>query len=136
MPRAGALAFGGTLSVTGAALGIGGRRAAGTLVGVTSLFSDTALLRGTAIAGLALATATGAILFTANPAEYLGNPAFRLKLLLLAAALLNATIVTRSPAWSRVLSGDPPSLGLRVMALLSAALWLSMVLAGRWIGFL
>ncbi|ESW62385.1 MAG: membrane protein [Rhodobacter sp. CACIA14H1] len=102
----------------------------------TPLPAIAPLLRGTAIAGLALATATGAILFTANPAEYLGNPAFRLKLLLLAAALLNATIVTRSPAWSRVLSGDPPSLGLRVMALLSAALWLSMVLAGRWIGFL
>ncbi len=56
MPRAGALAFSGTLSIAGAALGFGGRRAAGTLVGVTSFFSDTALLRGTAIAFLGVAS--------------------------------------------------------------------------------
>lgn len=36
------------------------------------------LLRGMAVGGLALAALSGAILFTANPVEYLANPAFRL----------------------------------------------------------
>ena len=102
----------------------------------TPLSAIAPLLRGTAVTGLALAAVTGAILFTANPAEYLTNAAFRLKLLLLAAALLNAALVTRSAAWSRVLSGDPPAPHLRLMALASAALWLATLVAGRWIGFL
>ena len=102
----------------------------------TPLPAIAPLLRGTALAGLTLATLTGAVLFSANPAEYLTNPAFRLKLLLLAAAVLNAALVTRSPAWARVLSGDPPAPHLRAMAVLSAILWVATLLAGRWIGFL
>lgn len=102
----------------------------------TPLAAVAPLLRGTALAGLTLAVVTGALLFTANPVEYLTNPAFRIKMLLLAAALMNAALVTRSAAWTLVLSGDPPPLPLRAMALLSAALWLATLLAGRWIGFL
>ena len=102
----------------------------------TPLPAIAPLLRGTAIAGLTLVSLTGALLFTANPAEYLSNPAFRVKLLLLAAALVNATLVTRSAAWSRILSGDPPPAPLRAAALVSATLWLATLLAGRWIGFL
>jgi len=94
------------------------------------------LLRGMAVGGLALAALSGAILFTANPVEYLANPAFRLKLLLLSAALFNAALVTRSAAWSRVISGQPPAPRLRLAALLSAILWVATLLAGRWIGFL
>lgn len=94
------------------------------------------LLRGMAVAGLALTVLTGAILFTANPLDYATNPAFRVKLLLIAAALLNAALVTRSAAWSRVIAGDPPAPHLRAMALLSALLWVATLLAGRWIGFL
>ena len=102
----------------------------------TPLPAVASLLRGTAIAGLTLATVTGALLFTANPAEYLSNPAFRLKLLLLAAALVNAALVTRITAWSRAISGEPPAPLLRAAAVLSATLWLAALLAGRWIGFL
>jgi hypothetical protein len=94
------------------------------------------ILRGMAVSGLALAVLTGAVLFTANPLDYATNPAFRVKLLLIAAALLNATLVTRSAAWSRVIAGDPPAPHLRAMALLSALLWVATLLAGRWIGFL
>ena len=94
------------------------------------------LMRGTALVGLTLAVLTGFALFTANPVEYAGNPAFRIKLALLAAALVNAALVTRGRAWAQVLSGAPPPPALRLMALLSALLWLGVLLAGRWIGFL
>lgn len=94
------------------------------------------LLRGTALVGLTLAVLTGFALFTANPVEYAGNPAFRIKLALLAAALVNAALVTRGQAWAQVLSGASPPLALRLMAMLSALLWVGILLAGRWIGFL
>lgn len=94
------------------------------------------LLRGTALVGLTLAVLTGFALFTANPVEYTGNPAFRIKLALLAAALVNAALVTRGQAWAQVLSGASPPPALRLMAMLSALLWLGVLLAGRWIGFL
>ncbi len=94
------------------------------------------LLRGTALVGLTLAVLTGFALFTANPVEYAGNPAFRIKLALLAAALVNAALVTRGQAWAQVLSGASPPPALRAMAMLSALLWLGVLLAGRWIGFL
>lgn len=102
----------------------------------TPIPAIAALLRGMAVAGLALTVLTGAVLFTANPLDYATNPAFRVKLLLIAAALLNAALVTRSAAWSRVIAGDPPAPHLRAMALLSALLWVATLLAGRWIGFL
>ncbi|MCZ8088723.1 MAG: DUF2214 domain-containing protein, partial [Rhodobacteraceae bacterium] len=94
------------------------------------------LLRGTALVGLTLAVLTGFALFTANPVEYAGNPAFRIKLALFAAALVNAALVTRGQAWAQVLSGASPPPALRLMAMLSALLWLGVLLAGRWIGFL
>ena len=94
------------------------------------------LLRGTALVGLTLAVLTGFALFTANPVEYAGNPAFRIKLALFAAALVNAALVTRGQAWAQVLSGASPPPALRAMAMLSALLWLGVLLAGRWIGFL
>lgn len=102
----------------------------------TPLPAIAPLLRGMAVTGLTLAALTGAILFTANPQEYATNPAFRIKLLLIAAATLNAALVTRSPAWARVLSGAPPATHLRLMAALSALLWIGTLLSGRWIGFL
>jgi hypothetical protein len=93
------------------------------------------LLRGTALVGLTLAVLTGFALFTANPVEYAGNPAFRIKLALLAAALVNAALVTRGQAWAQVLLGAEPPPALRLMAMLSASLWVAILLAGRWIGF-
>lgn len=102
----------------------------------TPLPAIAPLLRGMALAGLILTLITGAALFTTNPAEYATNPAFRIKLALLAAALLNAALVTRCRAWAQVLSGAQPPPALRLMAMLSALLWLSTLLAGRWIGFL
>ncbi|MBX9944727.1 MAG: DUF2214 domain-containing protein [Reyranella sp.] len=92
-----------------------------------------------AAAGLVLAIATGLWLFTVKPAEYLGNEAFLWKLGLLAAALLNIAIQHRSGAFARTVgeggAGGEPSAGVRLVALASAVLWLSVLVAGRWIGF-
>lgn len=76
-----------------------------------------------AATGLALALATGVWLFTVNPADYLANEAFLIKLALLAAALLNIALRHRVAGFARA------------AAALSFLLWLGVLVAGRWIGF-
>jgi hypothetical protein len=85
-----------------------------------------------AATGLALAALTGLWLFSVNPGEYLANDAFRWKAALLALALVNVVIQHRGAGmreW-RITAA------MRVSAALSLGLWLSVVVAGRWIGFL
>ena len=86
--------------------------------------------------GLTLAILTGAALWTVRPAEYLGNTAFVVKMLLLALALGVAGLQHLAPGWRRVLSEGTVSLPVRLLAGASLACWLSVLLAGRWIGFL
>ena len=86
--------------------------------------------------GLGLALATGLWLFTVDPAEYLANRAFLLKLPLVGLAVLNLVAVHRSRAWAEARGGALARPLLRLAALLSAGLWLSALVAGRWIGFL
>jgi len=88
-----------------------------------------------AATGLALAIATGLWLFTVKPAEYLANEAFLWKLGLLAVALLNIVVLHRSTSFARALIDGAPRAGVRVAAFCSAVLWLSVLVAGRWIGF-
>lgn len=82
-------------------------------------------------AGLALAIISGTLMFIATPLLYFGNPAFRLKiLLLLVAIVLQATLyrsVTRSESPSPVLA--------RVSVAASVVLWFGVGLAGRAIGY-
>jgi hypothetical protein len=73
--------------------------------------------------GLALALITGLWLFSVKPEEYLANEAFRWKAALLATALVNIAI----QHWGNA---------TRTSAALSFGLWLSVLIAGRWIGFL
>ncbi|MCE6952467.1 DUF2214 domain-containing protein [Cereibacter sphaeroides] len=94
------------------------------------------VLTCSAAAGLGLALATGLWLFSVDPAEYLANRAFLVKLPLVAAAVLNLALVHRSRAWAEARSGGVARPPLRMAALLSAGLWLSVLVAGRWIGFL
>ncbi|PHK96811.1 DUF2214 domain-containing protein [Pseudoroseomonas rhizosphaerae] len=86
--------------------------------------------------GLALALATGLLLFSVSPGAYLGNPAFQIKLALVLAGTLNALALHRGAPWRRALAGGHAGAALRVAALLSLLLWSAAVLAGRWIGFL
>jgi hypothetical protein len=85
--------------------------------------------------GLALALATGAWLFTVKPAEYAANPAFLWKLGLLALALANIAVQHRGGALAQALATERPPLRVRASALASSALWLAVLVAGRWIGF-
>ncbi|ABI76915.1 putative membrane protein [Hyphomonas neptunium ATCC 15444] len=86
--------------------------------------------------GLALAILTGAALWAVRPAEYLGNTAFVVKMLLLALALGLVGLQHLGRGWRGVLSEGTVSLPVRLLAGASLACWLSILLAGRWIAFL
>ncbi|MBA3623775.1 MAG: hypothetical protein H0W48_04850 [Methylibium sp.] len=87
-----------------------------------------------ALAGVVLALGTGPLLFIVQPGDYLVNPAFFWKLLLLLAAFANV-------AWfhlrfAAVLRGvGEPTAGVRWVAALSIGLWLCVLFAGRMIAF-
>lgn len=87
-----------------------------------------------AVAGAMLALVTGPLLFVVQPGDYLVNPAFFWKLLLLLAAFANV-------AWfhlrfAAALRGErEPTAGVRSVAALSIALWLAVLFAGRMIAF-
>jgi hypothetical protein len=93
------------------------------------------LLRVAAM-GVALAILTGFWLFSVQPRHYLNNAAFLWKVALLALALANIALQHRNPHFRAALGGRPVHAQVRTLALLSALLWLSALLAGRWIGFL
>jgi len=89
-----------------------------------------------AAVGVALAILTGLWLFSVNVPDYVGNPAFLAKLALLALALGNVALQHGPGGFgAAVASGTVPPLA-RLLAALSAVLWLSVLVAGRWIGFL
>lgn len=85
--------------------------------------------------GLLLAIGSGVLLFSVQPLQYLSNQAFLLKMLLLALALLNLLIVHLSQAWRQACSGGPVSNSLKLTAASSLLLWLTILVAGRWIAF-
>lgn len=87
--------------------------------------------------GFAVQVVTGVLLFSSEAVKIYGNPAFRLKMLLLLFAGIHAlvfqTIVSRKlPAWD-----DRPSLPViaKVIGMISILLWVAIVTAGRFIGF-
>lgn len=89
------------------------------------------------IAGFVVMVASGALLFYAAPVRTYHNPFFRLKLLFLLAAGVNAALfrVTAGrtqPQWDL----DPyPPLRARLAGALSLALWVAIVLCGRMIAY-
>lgn len=93
-------------------------------------------LNRVAATGLALAVLTGLALWSVRPDEYVANAAFRAKAALLCLAALNIAAQHYAGGWPRVRAGRAPFRATRVRAALSLCLWLSVLLAGRWIGFL
>ena len=86
--------------------------------------------------GFLLAISMGFLLFSADAAHVVRNPAFQTKLLLIAAALVNIAIAHAGP-WRRIaLWGAEAPRGARVTALVSLLLWLGIVCAGRLIAYL
>lgn len=85
--------------------------------------------------GLGLAMLTGFCLWSVDAGEYLGNPAFRWKLALLALGLGNVALLHRL-GWRQVVITGRAGRATRVLAAISALVWPGVLLAGRWIGFL
>lgn len=93
-------------------------------------------LSRSASVGVVVAIMTGLWLFTVKPAEYVGNTAFLYKMALLALALANVALQHRNRHLLIALAGGELHLSVRLVACCSAVLWLSVLIAGRWIGFL
>jgi len=82
-----------------------------------------------AAVGFALAAASGLLMFATRPAELIANRSFVLKMGLLVMAALNA-------AWFHGRGSlDKLDLTARVQMLLSTAIWLAVVVCGRWIAY-
>jgi hypothetical protein len=88
-----------------------------------------------AATGAALAIVTGLWLFTVKPAEYVGNSAFLCKAALLALALANVALQHHNRRFAAAVAGDVLQPTVRLTAAASIVLWLSVLVAGRWIGF-
>ncbi|HAG19714.1 MAG: DUF2214 domain-containing protein [Stutzerimonas stutzeri] len=88
-----------------------------------------------AATGVTLAVVTGLWLFSVNPVAYADNPAFLCKVALLLLAICNIALQHRGEHFHAALHGGPPRLRVRALAATSATLWLSILIAGRWIGF-
>jgi hypothetical protein len=86
--------------------------------------------------GLALAIASGFLLFSVQPLEYAYNPAFLTKISLVALGTANALVIRFSGAWRLAIETGAVSSALRLAAVFSMAIWISALLAGRWIAFL
>lgn len=110
-------------------------RLVGLLRGVPLAVIGPFLSRSAAV-GLGLAIATGLWLFTVKPREYLENEAFLWKMALLALALANIAVQHRNRHYRLALSGGEVHLSVRLTAGCSAVLWPSVLVAGRWVGFL
>lgn len=89
----------------------------------------TRQLRPVALGAFLAAAATGFALFSIRATEYASNPAFLIKLGLIAAATLNFLVFY---ALSR---SEASQGGRRISAVASVLLWLSALVAGRFIGF-
>ncbi len=87
--------------------------------------------------GFVVQVVTGALLFSSEAVKIYGNPAFRLKMILLLLAGLQALIfqvvvLPRGASWDD--KGPLPRLA-KTMGLISILLWIGIVAAGRFIGF-
>jgi hypothetical protein len=89
-------------------------------------------LRGFGAGALVALVVSGVLLVSSKPIRYYLDGTFRIKMLLLALAIASSIALYR--AFSA--SAETPSPALRGAALISLALWLSVGVAGRIIGFL
>ncbi|MCJ1899174.1 MULTISPECIES: DUF6644 family protein [Paracoccus] len=87
-------------------------------------------------AGLAIALATGPVLWSVSARDYLANAAFRWKIALIGLGLAVVALQHAGKGWQQAVETGVPGPDARILAALSLAIWLSVLLAGRWIGFL
>ena len=91
-----------------------------------------------AMAGFALAAASGVCLLAANAVEYENNPVLLVKFLAIGMGFVNAVVLRRTAAWrahtTRALSSSEAR-RLKFMGGVSLVSWLTAVGAGRMIGY-
>jgi hypothetical protein len=111
------------------------------LLGVSAALPVTGmerhLLRGARLS-LFLVVPSGLLMFAAHATEMADNPAFRIKVVLLVAAAVNAGVFHRAPfrsvrRWDRNAPSPP---GARVAAVLSLVLWIGVITCGRLLAYL
>jgi hypothetical protein len=88
-----------------------------------------------AAVGAFLAIVTGLWLFSVKPVEYVTNPTFLCKAALLVLALANVAVQHANRHFAAARAGGALRPTVRALALCSILLWLSVLVAGRWIGF-
>ena len=88
-------------------------------------------------AGFGIQVATGFLLFASEASKCYGNPAFRLKMLLLLLAGANALLfhVTANQKLTEWDEDAVPPTGAKLAGAVSILLWFGIVAAGRFIGF-
>ena len=89
------------------------------------------------LGALLLIVPTGLMMFSAHAADFIDNPAFKVKMLLLLCAGVNAALF-RTGVYQRVAAWDTdaaPPLTARAQALLSLVLWVSIISCGRLIAY-
>ena len=86
---------------------------------------------------MSLLLASGLVMVIGEPARALANGTFQLKMLLIVAALVVMRIyqarTERDPTFGDSMAGSPGS--ARVLAGVALALWVGIILAGRWIAY-
>jgi hypothetical protein len=111
------------------------------LLGVSPGLSVSAMARHHlpwARIALVLVVPSGVLMFMTHATEFAANPAFRLKLILLAAAGLNALVFHRGtfrsvPGWESEVAVPARA---RAAAVLSIVLWIGVISAGRLLAYL
>jgi hypothetical protein len=90
-----------------------------------------------AIFGLLLAASTGLLLFATRPLDYIAEPLFAIKLVLIGCAVINALLLHRTARWRLMSDREPvePGSSWRIAAIASMLLWLAVITAGRLIGY-
>jgi hypothetical protein len=84
-----------------------------------------------AIFGLLLAICAGLLLFATDARSYAASPLFRAKMVVLAAAIVNA-LALRAADWR---APAPTGARIKLAAVASILLWLAVILLGRMIGY-
>ena len=89
------------------------------------------------VAGFAVAAATGLLMFTAHAGDFLTNPAFLAKIVLIILAGCNAAALHAGPL-SVLRTGDDavPPASARVFAFASLLLWMAVIVCGRMLAYL
>jgi hypothetical protein len=87
--------------------------------------------------GFAVQVTTGLLLFSSEATKCYTNLAFRLKMIMILLAGLNAllfhtTVCRRVDLWGE---NSPTPMGAKVASTFSILLWFGIVAAGRWIAF-